>query len=72
MFELHLSDQYIRFLQVISLLKRTLISKEPLTGLYFDTVATPDVVPVSLDELPANMFPKEESNDAHKFNVIKI
>jgi hypothetical protein len=57
---------------MLSLLKRTLISKEPLTGLYFDTVAKLDDVPVSLDELPANMFPKEESKDAQKFNVIKI
>lgn len=53
------------------MLKSTLISKEPLTDLYFDNVATPDTV--SLDELPANMFPKdEESKGAQKFNAIKI
>jgi hypothetical protein len=50
-FSCYISDQYNCFFQMLSLLKRTLISKEPLTGLYFDTVAKPGDVPVSLDEL---------------------
>ncbi|CAL5030268.1 unnamed protein product [Urochloa decumbens] len=58
--------------KIKSLLRRTLISKEPLTGLYFNTVIkfTPD--DVSLDELPANLLPKQESNNAPKFDVINI
>ncbi|WVZ86946.1 LOW QUALITY PROTEIN: hypothetical protein U9M48_033657 [Paspalum notatum var. saurae] len=44
---------------------RSLTSNEPLTGMYFDTLVTPGTV--TLDELP-----KQESKDAHTFNIIKI
>ncbi|RLM74475.1 hypothetical protein C2845_PM15G20450 [Panicum miliaceum] len=57
--------------KIMSLLKRTLISKEPLTGLYFNTVVTPDAVRLD-EELPANLSPKQESNDAQEVSAIKI
>ncbi|KAL6843930.1 hypothetical protein ACP4OV_026501 [Aristida adscensionis] len=49
------------------LLKRALLSKEPLTGLYSDAAFTSESDAVNLDQLPENMFPKQS-----KFIPIKM
>ncbi|GJN01865.1 hypothetical protein PR202_ga19166 [Eleusine coracana subsp. coracana] len=56
--------------KIINFLKRALICKQPLCGLCFDAAITPDSV--DLDELPANLFPKQENDNVNEFNAIKI
>ncbi|KAL6652114.1 hypothetical protein ACP70R_011039 [Stipagrostis hirtigluma subsp. patula] len=56
--------------KITSLLKRVLLSKQPLTGLYFDVALTPDAV--ILDQLSEEMFPKQSKDGNHKFIPIKI
>jgi hypothetical protein len=55
--------------QIISLLKRALISQQTLTGLFFDVAITPDAL--NLDQLPDN-FLKQPKQAEHRFNAIKI
>ncbi|GJN26557.1 hypothetical protein PR202_gb14496 [Eleusine coracana subsp. coracana] len=56
--------------KIINFLKRALICKQPLCGLCFDAAITPNSV--DLDELPANLFPKQENHNVNEINVIKI
>jgi hypothetical protein len=53
------------FFQIISLLQRASLSKQPLTGLYYDVAISPDVV--NIDQLPK--IPKQADGT---FYAIKI
>lgn len=63
------SATILRF-QITSLHKIALISKHPLTGLYFDVAITLDTV--NLDQLPDNLFPKQAIEGKTKIISIKI
>jgi hypothetical protein len=56
------------YFQMISLLKRALMSQQALTGLFFDVAITPDAV--NLDQLPENFL--QPKNAEHKFKSIKV
>ncbi|PNT61749.1 hypothetical protein BRADI_5g20160v3, partial [Brachypodium distachyon] len=56
--------------KILGLLKRSLISKNPLTGHYFDVAIEPD--DAGIDLLPQNLHP-EQGNDAEQtLNSVKI
>lgn len=55
---------------MISLLKRSLTSKNPLTGHYFDLAIAPD--DSVTDMLTENLHPQQENDDDHTLNNVKI
>ncbi|XBJ04299.1 hypothetical protein VPH35_023254 [Triticum aestivum] len=56
--------------KMISLLKRSLTSKNPLTGHYFDLPIAPDDSVTYM--LPENLHPQHENDDDHTLNNVKI
>lgn len=52
------------------MLKRSLTSKQPLSGLYFDVAIAPD--DAGLDMLPENLCPEQGNDAEHKLNNVKI
>ncbi|CAM0903046.1 unnamed protein product [Alopecurus aequalis] len=55
---------------IISLLRRAILSKEPLTGLYFDVAIVPNATIFS--QIPGNLLMKQEAEAEPKFKPIKI
>uniref|UniRef100_M8BFM1 Uncharacterized protein n=1 Tax=Aegilops tauschii TaxID=37682 RepID=M8BFM1_AEGTA len=56
--------------KMISLLKRSLTSKNPFTGHYFDLAMAPD--DSVADILPGNLHPQQENDAEHTLNNVKI
>lgn len=65
-----LTDLTIHFLQITSLLKRSLTSKQPLTEHYFDVLVSHD--DASLDTLAGNLYPKQEDDGEESLGNLKI
>ncbi|XBJ26851.1 hypothetical protein VPH35_004202 [Triticum aestivum] len=57
-------------IQIISLLRRTLLSKQPLTGLYFDVTIAPNLA--SFNRLPDKLLTTQAIVADPKFQPIKI
>ncbi|KAM3369991.1 hypothetical protein ACQJBY_017700 [Aegilops geniculata] len=57
--------------KMISLLARALLSKQPLTGLYFDVTITPDAATKSF-QLPENLLAEQADEAEPMFNAIKM
>jgi hypothetical protein len=58
------------FFQIVRLLRRALLSKQPLTGLYFDIAIAPDAATFS--QLPENRLSKQAVEAEPGFKPIKI
>ncbi|CAN6269118.1 unnamed protein product [Urochloa humidicola] len=56
--------------KITNLLKRSLTSNQPLTGLHFDVPISPDDATLSM--IPANLFPEQVNGNEEKIGSVKI
>ena len=60
----------MRFSQISSLLKRSLTSNQPLTGIHFNVPISPDDATLSM--IPGNLCPEKVNETEDKIGDVKI